>query len=391
MIPLRPLSFGEMFSAVFDTLRRGFKALYLPLLTVAGIGAVPVVLVSLMLVGNLRDALDRLPADEADVTAGQLWDVMSPVLLLGLVLGLVLLAQFMIAAPLSAVVLRAATLGRPITVGQAWKEMRPRLWPAVLSQAMVYLPMTVFYIAAIGVPFALGVWLDNPALLLLDFLMIPVVLVVFCYVTVRLTLQVPVLVLEETTPVGGIRRAWRLNQGNWWRSLLLTVVVAIAGRIAANIVMAPLGIVLGGMMPTVVINDSDLQQPVTLPGGGALTALVLVASLLTLLFSTVTAPLGALANGVMYIDRRIRNERLDIALAEAAGIRLADPAAPAAQPASSAQPAAPAQPAPAAPGQPPAQPPVPPAQRVPEEAVATPVDAPPEQPAPFTKDDSATS
>ncbi|MGW4382113.1 DUF7544 domain-containing protein [Kitasatospora sp. NPDC004531] len=378
VIPLRPMSFGEMFGAVFDTIRRCFTALYLPLLAVTGVGAVPVVLVSLLGVGGVRDALDRLPKDGEDPTGEQLWDVMSPMLLLFLVVGLVLFVQYLIAAPLSTVVLRAATLGRRITARQAWKETLPRLWPAVLSQAAVFVPLMLLYVVALVVPFVLGVLFDNPLPMLLLLVLFPVVAIGAFFVMIRLILQVPVVVLEESTPVGAIRRAWRLNEGNWWRSLLLTTVVALTGRLAANIVAAPFMMVLSGMMPAVFFGNLDQQETATVPSTGALTVVLALGMLFMLVFTMVTAPLTPLANGVMYIDRRIRNERLDIALAEAAGIPLTDPAAP------------PAAYAGQAPAQPSAQPSAP-APRAPEEPPAVPADAPSDRPAPSTKDDSGTS
>ncbi|MFF0295438.1 hypothetical protein ACFYST_05490 [Kitasatospora sp. NPDC004614] len=394
VIPLRPLSFGEMFSAVFDTVRRYFKALYLPLLALVGIGAVPVTVVALFFVGDLRDAIERLPDDGSAPTWQQLWDLVSPVVLLILVLGLVLFALNVVVAPLATVVLRAATLGRPMTAGQAWKEALPKLWPAVLSQAAVLVPLFLLEVLAFGGPIALTVLNDNPLPVLLLLVLLPAVSIGSVFVTVRLTLQVPVLVLEETTPIGAIRRAWRLNAGNWWRSLLLGFIVAFAGRVAANIVTAPLGIVLGAIMPTSTVGASS-QEPV-LPSSGVLTTLVVLGALAMLLIAAMTAPLTPLANGVMYIDRRIRTERLDIALAEAAGIRLTDPAAPSAPPAPPAQPGPQStpqpgsQPAPAAPAAP-AEPPARPAPTASEERSEPSSDAPAGQPAPSTKDDSGTS
>ncbi|MGX4731584.1 hypothetical protein [Kitasatospora griseola] len=390
VIPLRPLSFGEMFNAVFDTIRRYPKALYLPLLAVAGIGVVLVVLVMVLCVGSLRDALDRLPDGGEAATAQQLWGVMGPMLLVFLVCGLALLAVYLVAAPLSIVVLRAATLGRPMTTGQAWKEAAPRLWPAVQSEAAVIGPMILAYVLSLAVPFGLAVWTSNPLPMLFGFLLVPAVGITILFVTIRLTLQVPVLVLEEARPVAAVRRAWRLNEGNWWRSLLLSIVVSMAGRLAANIVLVPFWVVITSLMPTLVIDDVDAQRPSEVISTGGLTVVMVLGALLMLLFTVVTAPLSPIANGVMYIDRRIRKERLDIALAEAAGIRLSDPAAqptPPTQPMPPAPPAPPAPPTPAAPAEPVAQP----AQPTPEEPSAAPADAPSEPPAPSTKDDSGTS
>ncbi|WP_157845478.1 glycerophosphoryl diester phosphodiesterase membrane domain-containing protein [Kitasatospora phosalacinea] len=339
VLPLRPLGFGEMFSAVFDTVRRYARPLYLPIALVAGIGAVPLLLASFLASGSLADALADFPSSsDADPTDEQVWAVVRPLLpFLGLFL-LVALAQYVVAGPLAAVVLRAAVLGRKLTTGQAWKEVRPRLGASTAVLALLYGSLLLVYLLLVVVGLVGGGGVT--VLLFLAFAFGS------GYVVIRLAPQVPAVVLEEGGAKAAIRRAWQLNRNNWWRSFGLTTLVALVGGVGTSVLTFPIRLVLTVALPVSTVSlegatDEQFAQ-------GMVTAGLVVFSLIALFGMLATGPLIPLANGVLYIDRRIRNERLDIALAEAAGIRFAEsygyPQAVPAQPVPA--PAAPVRPAP---------------------------------------------
>ncbi|GLW68527.1 hypothetical protein Kpho02_08260 [Kitasatospora phosalacinea] len=363
VLPLRPLGFGEMFSAVVDTVRRYAAALYLPLAVFAAILAVPLLVACAMLAGPLADALEAFPTDPADATSEQLWDVVRPVLVLGGLYLLALVVQYVVAGPLATVVLRAATLGRKLTPGQAWRETRPRLRTTAAVTALLFGGVLLGYLLVVAAGLLIGL-VDGDLGALALLLLFGALMVGALYAIVRLTLQVPVVVLEESGPKTAIRRAWQLNKGNWWRSLGLVTVTSIAGAFAAGLVSLPLRIVVTLALPFDTTTTTDYAGSAL--GGqvthGTMTLVLMLSTGIALLTAVATGPLVPLANGVLYIDRRIRRERLDIALAEAAGIHLAESygypqqapvpaqAAPA-QPAPTA-PSVPSQPAPPAPAQP---------------------------------------
>ncbi|MFE1316548.1 hypothetical protein [Kitasatospora phosalacinea] len=353
VLPLRPLGFGEMFSAVFDTVRRYTSALYLPLAVVAGILAVPMLAVCVLLSGSLADALEAFPTDPADATGAQLWDVVRPALVIGGMYLLAVIVQYVIAGPLATVVLRAATLGRKLTAGQAWREARPRLRTTTAVTGLLFGGVLLAYLLVLVAVLLLDL-VDGGLAALAMVLLFGALVVGAVYVTVRLAPQVPVVVLEESGPKTAIRRAWQLNKGNWWRSLGLTALISIVGGFAAGIVSSPLRIVMALAVPIDTTDTTDYAGTV-LDGQlthGTMTLVLLLGMGIGLFTSVATGPLVPLANGVLYIDRRIRNERLDIALAEAAGIQLAESYGhpqpyPQPYPAPVPAQAAPAQPAPA--------------------------------------------
>ncbi|MEV4559853.1 hypothetical protein AB0K51_23060 [Kitasatospora sp. NPDC049285] len=329
-VPLRPLAFGDIFGAVFDTLRRYAKAIYLPLLVVAGIAAVPVIALSVAAVSPLSDVFRHAADDDnwegsQDAVVRLLWSLGG----LALVWVLVIAVMYVVTSTVSTVVLRSAAIGRPMTAGQAWKEARPWLWRVLGSQALLYGSMLLAWVAVAVAGTAIAAAADVPQLFLV---LVPVdmaLLGVVVYVAVRLVPQVAVLVLEESTVTGSIRRAWRLNLGNWWRSLLIPLAVAAVGRAAVGFLTSPFSIAVNVMTPTREFSTDPASVPTPdLPGSGALAVLVVIGAVLGLLGVMATLPLTPLANGLLYMDRRIRNERLDLALAEAAGIRLTDPGQP---------------------------------------------------------------
>ncbi|MFF4339368.1 glycerophosphoryl diester phosphodiesterase membrane domain-containing protein [Kitasatospora sp. NPDC001540] len=347
VLPLRPLGFGEMFSAVVDTVRRYARALYLPLAVFAGILAVPLLVACAVLSGPLADALEVFRTDPEDVTSGQLWDVVRPVLILGGLYLLALMVQYVVAGPLATVVLRAATLGRKLTAGQAWREARPRLRTTTAVTALLFGGVLLGYLLVLVVVLLLDLVNGGLAALAMV-LLFGALMVGALYVTVRLAPQVPVVVLEESGPKTAIRRAWQLNKDNWWRSLGLVAVTSIAGAFAAGLLSLPLRIAVALVAPFDTTTTTDyagtaLYGQIT---HDAMSLMLMFGTGIWLLTTVVTGPLVPLANGVLYIDRRIRNERLDIALAEAAGIHLSESYGypqPVPVPAQ----AAPAQPAPA--------------------------------------------
>ncbi|MFJ5882972.1 hypothetical protein [Kitasatospora cineracea] len=364
VLPLRPLAFGEMFSAVFDTVRRYSGALYLPLAAVTGILAVPMVVASVVLAGRVRDGFEALPQAPDEPTGDQLWALFWPLMVifgLFLLLGIV---QYVVAGPLATVVLRAATLGRRMTAGQAWKEARQRIGASTASMALLYGPLLVLNVLLVGLVVLLVAVTGSPAVFLLTFLLSAAVGLGGIYAAVRLAPQIPVLVLEDSTARAAIGRAWQLNRGNWWRSFGLTMLVTLVGRLAVGVISYPLTMILSVAVP---LTSMDLQSDSSRVefGAGTMTFLLVGYSLVMLLGMLATGPLVPLVNGVLYIDRRIRKERLDIALAEAAGIHFAEaygyaqqpaPSAPAAPSAPSApygqQPAGPSAPVPAQPAAP---------------------------------------
>jgi hypothetical protein len=211
------------------------------------------------------------------------------------------------------VVVGHAVLGRPCSVGEAWRQAAPRLPRLLLVALLVGLIVTLPLLVVAGL-LALAALADPPAwtLILVGLLFLPAGLV-SAWLYVRLALASPALVLE-TTPAGrpmgvagALRRSVRLVTGAWWRTfgilLLVTVLVAVISQILA----------LPFAAASLFFTDFEST------GTPSLAALSFQA-LGGVVASIVTTPFSAAVTVLLYVDRRIRREGLDIELARAAGV-----------------------------------------------------------------------
>ncbi len=118
----------------------------------------------------------------------------------------------------------------------------------------------------------------------------------------RLALTVPIFVLERRGPGASVARSWRLVRGAFWRVWGLRALMFIIVTAASAALAVPLVVVLVG-------SDSRDNVP--------LLALVL-AVLLGAVVWAVTQPLVAASLTLIYVDRRMRAEGLDLQLTRAA-------------------------------------------------------------------------
>jgi hypothetical protein len=119
----------------------------------------------------------------------------------------------------------------------------------------------------------------------------------------RLAIAVPIFVLERRGPAASIARSWRLVRGAFWRTFGLRALVSIIVSVAASALSLP---VVGVVFDSAVHGHS----PSTL-------ALVMVVIFSAIVW-TLTQPLIAASLTLIYMDRRMRAEGLDIQLTRAA-------------------------------------------------------------------------
>jgi Membrane domain of glycerophosphoryl diester phosphodiesterase len=119
----------------------------------------------------------------------------------------------------------------------------------------------------------------------------------------RLALAVPIFVLERKGPLSSIARSWRLVRGAFWRVWGLRALVQIIVGAGAGALSVPLGVVL-------LNSASKGTNPSTL----ALTVVAIGGAVIWM----VTQPLFAASLTLIYVDRRMRAEGLDLQLTQAA-------------------------------------------------------------------------
>ncbi|MGE7435282.1 glycerophosphoryl diester phosphodiesterase membrane domain-containing protein [Kitasatospora sp. NPDC001175] len=296
VIPLRPLAFGEILDGAVTTVRRHWRtALGLSF----GVAAVEQTL----------SALARWWAYESPHTAGPVVALFAtyPV---NFVLGI-------IAAGLLTMVVSKAVLGRPTTLGEVWRDARPQLLKLAGVTFLTSLIIGGVFLVACAPLIAVLIAGDpGPELVALTFLPILAAVPVALWLGIQLNFSAPALMLEKQGVRTALARSRRLVKGSWWRVFGITLLSQIVVGILSSVIAMPfivIGMVLSPDDPT------SAGSPFGQLAGGPPAMLASVAVGGTLV-ATITIPVLAAVNVLLYIDQRIRREALDIGLARAAGV-----------------------------------------------------------------------
>ncbi len=304
VVPLRPLGLGELLDGAVGVLRRYPR----PALGMSAVVAVVSTVVNVvLLLTAFRPFVD---VDQAAALQSGNTDALEAALggaavggLLTIVLAL--LSGAVLTGILTAVVGKAV-LGQPLTLGEAWAQVRPVLGRLVGCAFVVAGAAAVPVLAGLVLG-VLVVALTGPVLLLVG---IPLVLAgtaAGVYLYVRLSLAPCALVLERTGLRESLRRSWLLVKGDWWRVLGISLLTLVVAQFVALVIQVPFEL-LGYGSPGDVLS-----------GAGALSTRTLIASSLgSILGATLVSPFTSGVRALLYVDRRIRAEGLDVALTAAA-------------------------------------------------------------------------
>ena len=214
---------------------------------------------------------------------------------------LTIIVQALLAGLLAPIIARE-TGGQQISAGDAWRAAAPRL-PALLRATLLVLLASVAPAAVVLAIIGLAALASAPPAAL-AIIAVPgglLALVLTIWISTMLSLVTPVVVLEGTGPWHALARSWRLVWRSFWRVfgilLLAEIIVGVAGGI--------------------------LQLPFTFlasaAGGSGLSLGAVISVLGSIAAGTVTQPITAAVTVLLYVDRRMRREGLDLALRTAAG------------------------------------------------------------------------
>ena len=291
IVPLRPLGLGEVLDGAVSVVRRYPLATLGLSAAVAAVQTVATTAFTLALPDGLTSGSAAAEELEADEVAGVLVGALGTGLV-GLVSGIVL-------AGVITTVLGKAVLGRPASLGEAWRDTRPHLWRLIGVSLLV--PLLAVLALAAGVAVLALSSLAGDAGLLLG---VPAVLAGVAgavYVYVRLALASPALVLEKARVVPSLRRSWLLVRGAWWRTFGILLLALVIAGVVVNVLQLPF-LAAGYLVDETLVSTGAVL--ITSVGAGIATALV--------------GPFSAGVPSLLYLDRRMRAEGLDVTLAAAA-------------------------------------------------------------------------
>ncbi|MFB7243418.1 hypothetical protein CW362_12500 [Streptomyces populi] len=312
VIPLRPLGVGEILDGAVSTMRSYWRTVLGISLAVAVVTQVAVILLQGFV---LDDSASTEALNDPSATLGELTRAMGDTLLSsGLVLLVTLLGTIVATALLTSVTSRAV-IGKPVTTGEAWRDARPQL--AKLFGLTLLLPLIA--VAVLGAGAAPGLLVvaagSNEAGVALAVLGAFAAGFVALWLMIRFSLASPALMLEKQGIVKSMRRSAKLVRGSWWRVFGIQLLATIIANIVASIIVIPFAVLAAALSGDGFAGFLDSS------GGDLGWTFLIVSGVGSVIGSMITFPITAGVTVLLYIDRRIRREALDLDLARAAGLQ----------------------------------------------------------------------
>ena len=310
IIPLRPLTIGDLFSGAFEAIRSNPKVLF---------GFTIVIMLFVSLIASVSILVSGLGYESVTSAANdpqalqQSTTELANTLLLQIVSTMVQwLSTFTgtsILTGLLAATVSQMTVGRNLTLSEAWAMTRKRLGSLIGSFALTALITAtpiVLWIVAVFVSLAVVAdghrdlwWLSGLAF----FAIIPISILMYFF-QIKLLFAPMCAVLEEIGPVASLKRSCSLVKGEFWptlgRYLLLNLIIGFIGGFVGFVIG-----LIGGLVTLAV--TSDPSSPIGLA----------ISMFFVMLGSGLLLPFSASFETLMYTDLRIRKENFAAVLAQA--------------------------------------------------------------------------
>lgn len=304
IIPLRPLTIGDLFQASVQAIRANPSVMFGFTLVVMSFAA----FVSAFITGALHVTSATPSPDEVDpdlLTLYQFAASISDSLIGGLTTSAILLVVTLILTGVLALTVSDAVLGKKTTVASAWQRLKPRVWALLGYSILNFIVLALIAALPVGLAFATFYTLSDSNAGLVTYLLAGFVFAVFTgvcglYVTIRFLYGTTVITLENQGVFTAFKRSWVLTRQNFFLTLGRYLLITFAVSVGSNLLSGVVGILSGIAM-------------VFLPEQIVVSVIVFISVWITGLFLPLTSAFITL----MYIDRRIRTEGLADVLLQA--------------------------------------------------------------------------
>lgn len=303
IVPLRPLGLGELLDGAFTGIRRNPKAtlgLAAILMTIASVAQA---VVSFYFIGETTSlsarAGDRISDAEAIHLLGQVGGGMAVALVVSVIATTILTG-------LLTIVYGRAVLGQSLTMGEAWRQVRPRLWRLLGVTVLVILIMLAVLGIGFGVPIGIAVAAPNAGTIALAVLIGIAAIVATVYLHVKLALAESAVVLENSGVGAALARSYRLTNRSFWRVLGILLLTNVIAALLNGVIQTPFAV---GQLPMAMSDH---------PTTGLELLSVVLSTIGAIVSTTVTTPFVAGVGVLLYVDLRMRREGLDLQLQTAA-------------------------------------------------------------------------
>lgn len=309
LIPLRPLTLGDILGGAFQVLRRNPKptfgfALLMSLVTtfVVGIASGAIMFFAI-------DRIASAPtADRDAITAGTV--ALGGITLI--VVSVMSVALTTLVQGIIAIEVVRGALGEKHTLGGLWRVARGRLLALVAWTLLVFAAVMVALLLIGGLVALVFIAAGTTAGIVT--VVIAVLLVglggtaLSLWLSTKLAFVPTAIVVERRSIVDAVRRSWRLTVGHFWRILGITLLVSIILSVALQIVSLPVSFL--APFASILVNPNDSPE-----ASIAVTLVLTVLSLALLAVATaVTLVAQSAVPALLYLDVRMRSEGLDLEL-----------------------------------------------------------------------------
>lgn len=307
IIPLRPLSLGELYDGAFAAIRTNPKVMLGVVGLVISVFTIIPAILSYFVAPSANRWLDSTFASldpsgdlglSGDVSLTGLGGQLSQSFFIGI--GVYLAS--IITTGLLIVAISRAVINKPFTVADLWQQVRGKLLGLIAISLLPGLAvlaigglaaLLIFGAAQAGIPALAG---------LIVLALIAAIVVVAVWLTVRFLLTSATYVLEGQGLGSAIKRGWLLSRGSFWRLFGIYLLSSIITSIVSSLVALP------GTFISEILFPGDYSHPGSL-------AIVVIAQILA---STISTTFLSSVIALLYIDVRMRREGLDVELAAAA-------------------------------------------------------------------------
>jgi hypothetical protein len=297
IVPLRPLTLGEIFDGAFGAIRHnprvmlGMSTLVVVAATVVG------ALLGFAFSGYVADLFFALPEESG---LGGMENEFAMLYSSTIGTGLTTSLATPIVSGLLTVSIGQSVIGRKATIAEVWAQVGRRAWFLIgfslllgLTWVVALTLIVLIVVAGFAVTTGLGV-----VLLLLA---IPGALALAVWVGTRTGLVPPALALEGQGFWSTVRRSWLLTRGSFWRLFGIYLLAYVAMYVVVQIIATPF----------------SFASTFLLAAGQSFVANALLALGIAVSTVVMTLFLGSVV-ALLYIDVRMRREGLDVELTAAA-------------------------------------------------------------------------
>jgi hypothetical protein len=280
---------------LLDLVIRLYRRNFLTFIGIIALVQIPVALIQMLfqLLAFSNSFIENLQ-DPEFLATGRFEDILGPQFWIGGIgllcfsfVGFILVQGLATAATTRAVT--SNYLGQTVGIVEAYQQIGQVWFRLVLALFMATLLGIIFLLWGI-VP-CVG-WLTGIGIFIF-------------WMFVIVPMLAPIIVLEDQTVMGSMRRAWDLVRRRFWTVLGFVFVMFLLGQL---LIAVPVTLV-NAVLQLLVGN------PLTGGAPGGLTIQTIVQSLLTLGLTLIYLPLQITAITLLYFDLRIRTEGVDLALA----------------------------------------------------------------------------